>query len=379
MRSPASPIIFGLVIVAMSVSAQPRTSPSGSKPPASKPPPDLSACNIQCQDLEKRTALVLEYDLCEIGDRVKNARKEKRVFKRSPDDQLSEGGRCLAEHVKGTPAQKWGDAIVVPKGSERLASGNQAFSGDLSMVRACLGPIGFGRSVPPAHRDLTRDALKNTPGFKYGNDTSEKLVELASEEPDTFEWLSPPSHAQTPDGVLPTNANPVRDFEQHVTSVSNKIRAACCSKRPSEVAYQLGYLFHAIQDLSTHAGMSNSHHAYLLPRGNPDMHEPYLKRALKWTKEALKAYSQSSFGTCLKEASGVPAARVDWAALALSGGYGVKDSSANELRKFASGALRLDAPPDRRWFDQDHPTAPQTWFEAHVLRIVKASVSSACE
>lgn len=341
---------------------------ASSQTPAT-PTANSQECVVACDGLETRTALTLEYEICGRSDKLRTAKTERRLLKIRQDDKLSVGGTCLATRFPAPQISGW---IVVPQTSKRRSSGEEATSGDLSLLRACLGAIGAGQNVPPAHRDLTRMALQNTPGFSFEG----KLIELASEQADTYEWLNPAAHAQTPDDDQQSPAQAIETYRQHIGSVTSKIRKACCSQNTPAVAYELGYLFHAIQDLATHAGMTNKFHASLLLRSNPDLDSAALGVALKWTKSTLRAYASSSYGACVKDASAIDGANADWDALARAGGYGPADASVTALLEFGRGTLQAPQPPDRSWFK---PSGADDWFKRTVMDAVVRATAMTCD
>jgi hypothetical protein len=333
----------------------------------------LLACAVACQDLEQQVSLVLEYEMCGAVEQIRAARNDRRILKMEPSEALSQGASCLRKELLETSLRSTVSYIIVPKSDKRRDPGYESLSGDLSALRACLAPIGREHKVPRAHRDLARAALVNT-GYQ-----SKGLIELASEQADYYEWLNPAAHAQTDNDPNVTRKDAIEKFKTHVTEVTGKIRSSCCKKDLRMVAYQLGYLFHAIQDLATHAGITNDHHAYLMPNGNPDLVKANLDRAQNWSLKTLKIYAKSPHAACARDASKVPAAGANWPALALAGGYGKEDGSKAEMAKFLFGALRLSAPADRSWFDQKNAGEADKFFDENVVSIVSQSVGSACD
>jgi hypothetical protein len=333
-------------------------------------------CKLDCKDLEARVALSLEYDLCGATDQARAISKA-RLLERA-GDKLSAGGECLVKALSANDETKpLVKVVIVPKESARASQAPEMLSSNLSFARACLAPIGAGQLVPPAHRDLTRRGAQNTNGFHFGNTEPTKLLELASEQPDTYEWLNPAAHAQTPNGATQSKLEAIKIFKKYVTDVTSKTVKACCARDKPVAAYQLGYLMHAVQDLATHSGMTNDEHAYLLRKANPDLDSKNLTRAERWTKQVLKLYGDSAtFGQCVKDASDIEASTANWDTLARRGGYGIKDASEAELVKFVMGALRLKRPADQTWFK---PAAADKWFNDNIVPIIQTSLASTCE
>jgi hypothetical protein len=347
----------------------------GSAQPSAAVLAKLLACNLDCAALETKTSLVLEYELCGATEQARAAELEARVLPIKSDDTLSPGGACLVGALSAQAKSTTASLIIVPRSSPRRRGQSQALSANLSLLRACLSPIGASGAVPRAHRDLAGNALRNSPGFGYGN----KLMELASEQADGYEWRNPAAHAQMPDGPNATKLAAIAAFSNHLKKVTSSITKACCRNDKRLAAYQMGYLFHAIQDLATHAGISNEYHAYMLPRGNPDIESTNLNRAEAWSIEVLNTYADSLYGACVKDASQIDAAGVDWNALATSGDWGIFDGTTAELKKFLGGALRLTAPPKQTWFNQANATEANTWFSANVMNVVKDSLRVPCQ
>ncbi len=346
---------------------------AGAQPVAAQ---DATACKLDCKDLEARVALSLEYDLCGATDKA-SAISISRVLERN-GDKLSVGGECLVKALSAKSETKHlVKVIVVPEGYTRVNTGPKALSANLSFARACLQPIGAGQAVPPAHRDLTRRGVQNAAGFRFGSTKPTKLLELASEQADNYEWLNPAAHAQTPNGADQSKLEAIKVFKKYVTEITTKAAKACCVNNKPLAAYQLGYLMHAVQDLATHSGMTNDEHAYLLRKANPDLDSKNLGRAESWTKQVLKLYGESStYGQCAKDASDIEASTANWDTLASSGGYGVKDASEAELLKFVMGALQLTRPADQTWFK---PGDANKWFTDNIVPIIQTSLTKTCE
>jgi hypothetical protein len=353
----------------------PTPAPAASAAPAPAAPQGVLACAVECDKIETRRSLFLEYELCEAREPLEAAAKERRVFKKKDEDQLSSAGDCLTKALTepGKTPPKTVQLVIEPKSSGRQNPMNQAPSGNFSSLRACLSPFGLQDSVPRAHRDLARNALAGTGGFRFGG----KLVEIAAEQADTYEWNNEAAHAQTKNGSMDAPAA-IQSFESHLQGVTTRLEAACCHQDYTTAAYELGYLFHGIQDLATHAGMTNAYHAYLLPRDNPDLVKINLDRAQAWTIKLLNALKATSYKACVQSASNIPAAAANWEALATAGGYTPKDATKQALATFLAGAAVLQAPPTPFWYDQKNAKAADDFFDTHVLQPLKARFAVAC-
>lgn len=340
----------------------------------------LSSCKPECTRLGERPALTLEYELCGAEEELRAAYRDLRVTELDPAVPLSEFGRCLRSAIAKEPTSRFTNMVVMQKSAKEPA---QAMSGNYQLMRACLSPIGWGDKAPRAHRDLTVETLKSVMGFHQSAGNPTLLVALASEQADTFEWLNPAAHAQTPDAGG-TSTTAIAAFEHHLGEVLRRFRGACCAKRQADAAYQMGYLFHAIQDLSTHAGMTNAYHAYLLgfsnndpKRKNPDLEKVLLDRAVTWSSNVLSAVDSSSYSRCAHEAVAVNGVGNDWAGMAQRGEYGERDGTPLEMLKFLQGAAAKE-PADRRWFAQRDAKLADAWFEGHVMKTVAASLQAQC-
>jgi hypothetical protein len=345
--------------------------------------PKALDCDVDCKKVTKQTSLALEYELCGLDEELVVADTDRRIVDRKSEDTLSPGGTCLARAFEAVPETRpWTVKVIVPPTSTgRRSSGQQIMSMNLSVLRSCLDFVGQGGQVPPAHRDVTRDVLDNLDArIQGGGNSGDRLMELAAEQADKYEWTNPAAHAQTRDDA-PAGHDAIGLFSRYVQKVAGKIRNACCQRRADSAAYQLGYLLHAVQDLATHAGMTNAEHSYRLVRApwNPDLDSTNLQRARDWTTRVLAVYAKSpSYGSCLIDAAKVSSTGANWNALARAGGYDGVDGNKRELLKFASGALQPSPPPIVRWFDQPNAGNADGWFDTNVLTSVKAATERPC-
>jgi hypothetical protein len=200
--------------------------------------------------------------------------------------------------------------IVAPQRVEwatRMSTPKQGFGGGGvkgQLVMLCL----LGKTVD-GHYETTQGALKGSglsgPGINF--------VARAAREADRYEWDTAAAHGQTGnpekgDVVAPLDpATAKNDYRDYIRLQATRVIGACAKGDAVEAGYVLGYLFHAVQDLSTHQGITNAEHSYLsYLNKNPDAVEESLIRAKRWSIETLIALRPKLRSDCLEKMAQVP-------------------------------------------------------------------------
>lgn len=144
--------------------------------------------------------------------------------------------------------------------------------------------------IPPLHRLTTRRALRAVgvaPAVV-------RIVSMVSPWPDWYRWLDSPAHAQT---ASDEQGCPVDSAVSLATSAA-LLRSYCnriaSSDKPSALVW-LGFAFHLVQDLASHAGRTHEEHAFdfFRPWRNPDLAPTTVRLGLAHSLRLLANLRQS--------------------------------------------------------------------------------------
>lgn len=342
------------------------------------------AAENTCGNIADRIAFVFEHEACAletgIADDALDAHFKQNVWPnayKATWQKIPEARRKELEKRLGFTPEPNQEVVVVTKTKQawmtKFLSANQSAGGGGiigSAIRLCLVKGQDG------HYEVT---LKQALLLGWPQAAASYLAK-ASRDADTYEWDSPAAHAQTPndpnDGVRPAKvADGIKAFGAKLGDYRTKIAAACAANKPERALYVLGYMLHAVQDLSTHAGQTNAEHSWRsLVGDNPDASNQSATRAHAFTKKLLETAIPTGCEAAMKKVTG---AGVDVGAMAESL-FGPKDGTAAALLAFeALGAQYLLAKklgtvtPNTFWFDIFSDPKAGQFFDTNVTPKVK--------
>lgn len=354
--------------------------------PAASADGAVPPCPLDCDSLTKRFALPLEYELCAAkqeaapfpgGLDLKKANEHMERWLLPVDkEKLSREGRLAENALCWAKLRKLSDGavltVVVPENRVDLVPQPQNLKGKglgATMIRYCLY-----RGVD-GHFQLTKKALSG----RVDDDKLREQIADASELPDSYLWGTPAAHGQTKDGASKPSA---KDLESAKTTYSERVlkyatsyRDACLGGQKLQAMNALGYLLHAVQDLSMHRGMTNGEHAYEMVQNldNPDAKPKNVDRALEWSQEVLKTLKANNLEpqTCIGTKP-LDLSSANWAEMAKAFGSTTKDGTFDaQLAFLALGATFTPTKPyaPSLWFSDNQA---QTVFNALVVNVVKS-------
>lgn len=336
-------------------------------------------CKLECDSVQKRSALVVEYELCGFEDSLRSAASDDRIVtatfadvqkqfaREEPTNTQSPGQRCIDRLRPIKSGRKIN--FVLPKTATRedktrFVTPNQAMGetgfGAIA-VRTCLyGGI-------KGHLTLTSDAMDLM--ISKRNPPSTRLVARAAELADDYAWSSPPAHAQSQPNQSKIQA--IRAFKNHLISMQDKLRAECLAGRDANAAYVLGQLLHSVQDLATHAGITNQVHSTLMWNGrNPDAEKRRIKLAATWSEMFLGSLKRAGhpFKQCLKRINelSLDESKLDAARRVV--GHKEKDFGRSALVEYVASGLRPAGNNSEPWWGFDDGDASiKRFFKTTVL------------
>lgn len=247
-------------------------------------------------------------------------------------------------------------------GDQLAAGGGGVWGG---VLRHCLVDGKQG------HYEVTAAAAKDD----HWPEQVRGFLARASREADEYEWNEPAAHGQTENGAT-ENAGKDK-FKKTVIDYGKQIRAACAAggaENVTRAVYVLGYLLHATQDLSSHAGQTNEEHAYrALVGDNPDSKDKRVERAERWSKRVLEIARAELLQTCLKDVYALqkPSA-IDGLPERL---FGPKDGTALALATYQQSGFKYMArqpkPAPVLWFDPESNEQADRFFEDYIVQGIK--------
>jgi hypothetical protein len=342
------------------------------------------AAESNCSSIANRIAFVFEHEGCALESKLTDEAIDayfkatiwpnayKATWKNVPNPPRAELEKRLG--FAPEPDQQ---VVVVAKTKQpwmtKFLKADQAAGGGGiigSAIRLCLVKGEDG------HYEIT---LKQASDLGWPLDAAKYLAK-ASRDADTYEWNSPAAHAQTPnapaDGVKPGKVDDgIKAFGAKLADYRKKIATACKDNKPERALYVLGYMLHAVQDLSTHAGQTNAEHSWRSLLGhNPDASSQSVTRAHTFTKKVLGTAVSASCEASMKKVTG---AGVDMDAMAVSL-FDQKDGTATALMAFEALGARYwlekklgNVTPDTFWFDVTSDFKADEFFTKYVTPKIK--------
>lgn len=353
-----------------------------------------SARDMDCGTIDARVAFVFEHELCALQAGVKEADLAGHFARKvTPRTYRVEWGAIPeAERVRlkailggGSPADRDEVGLVekstpdwLTKTGKPLHSGDHMIGGG-GLVGGALRLCMVGGQ--DGHFEVAKtEALRL--GWSKGAAT---FLASASRDADTYEWNVAAAHAQTPNDPVtkldPAPAGAIPAFREKIAEYVGTIRKACGENKPDRALYVLGYLIHAVQDLSTHAGQTNAEHSYRILIGdNPDANPKRVKRSRSWTSQVLSKFSRDECGGKMQK---VPAnAKVEGSEL-----FDAKDGTFAALAEFEELGVRYwlaarakKVTPDTFWFPPDRePDKAERFFQTEVLDPIEVALRQASQ
>ena len=143
----------------------------------------------------------------------------------------------------------------------------------------------------PGHLEITGEVLNHC-GF------SEPAMDIAgdaSQDPDFYEWYTPPAHAQTDNDAQGRTNESIQEatgnYLRWMKDLMNQLRTGTESDVRTGLFF-LGYILHGIQDLATHQGITNAQHSYvsklLGKKDDPDHNPENRERAKDYSKRFME-------------------------------------------------------------------------------------------
>ena len=144
----------------------------------------------------------------------------------------------------------------------------------------------------PGHLEITAEALRQ---FGFHRNAIDVAAD-ASQDPDFYDWHTPPAHAQTRNDeegrTIETPEQAQANCLRWIGRMKERLLAAADEDVRSGLFF-LGYVLHSIQDLAAHKGITNAQHSYLskLPgsQDDPDHKEENRQKAREYSNRFLEA------------------------------------------------------------------------------------------
>jgi hypothetical protein len=341
-------------------------------------PGSSRADGLPCDQLKVRPMLMLDAQTCVKNEVDPAKRQASEDWIRAHGygvkrDELQDGDvRNRADQVFG--ATFTGDRrveITAPDGtawvqpSRKLAAGG---GGTLLGGVVALCTTGTVRG----HWEITRTAMRAYRGWSTSK-AIPQFLPRAVVNVDDHAWRKPEAHAQSdaPDGLHPEGKKSATDrFDAWVDKHMGGLRQACAAPSSVKVAgYELAVLLHAVQDLSTHAGVTNPEHAGLMLAGkNPDGDDARLDRAERWSRLLLDK-AGATLGQCVDAVTDLDTNDADTVATSV---LGARDAQGGDYAAYvksgasyrlsdSNGSLHVD------WFAPKDDGAADAFLNAHVL------------
>lgn len=162
------------------------------------------------------------------------------------------------------------------------------------------------------HFNLTRDTAKkmqqtNSDKRVFSDDAVDVMAD-ASRDVDDFCWTHMPTHAQTAvhqKKLVPTD-EAQRDWAEFVMFYVREAAKQCNDPKPDSTRhalYRLGFVLHAVQDLTAHQGRSNEEHsfnAFILFK-DPDTAPGAYELGLDVTRRFLTRAVETELKSCISK------------------------------------------------------------------------------
>lgn len=346
--------------------------------------PHALAAESACDNIANRIAFVFEHEGCALEsgmtDDAIDAHFKSKVWPnayKATWKNIPNPPRAGLEKRLGFAPEPDQEIVVIAKTKQawmtKFLQADQAAGGGGiigSAIRLCLVKGEDG------HYEIT---LKQASDLGWPLDAAKYLAK-ASRDADTYEWNSPAAHAQTHnvpiDGVRPGKvADGIKAFGAKLADYRTKVASACKDNKPERALYVLGYMLHAVQDLSTHAGQTNAEHSWRsLVGDNPDASSQSVTRAHTFTRKVLETAVPPSCEAAMKKVTG---AGVDIDAMAVSL-FDQKDGTAPALLAFEALGARYwlekklgNVTPNTFWFDITSDTKANDFFAKNVTPKIK--------
>ena len=246
---------------------------------------------------------------------------------------------------------------------------NQAGQGSISLFGAAITLCTTGTSR--GHFDETEGAIRDF--YAWTPDAPVlPFLPTAVVAVDDHAWRRPRAHAQT--DVISSApwqselvAIAVDHFQQWIQQHEQGRRGFCAAHSYDKAAFELAVILHAVQDLSSHAGVTNPEHAALMLSGkNPDGVVARLDRGQRWSTEVFRLVSAQDSG-CLRQVMALKEiAPLDADAGEILGG--VDALKGDYVKYIESGRSFPKGRPEAHvdWFPPDDDAAALKFFDSHV-------------
>ncbi|MEQ1870905.1 MAG: hypothetical protein ABL961_12880 [Vicinamibacterales bacterium] len=171
------------------------------------------------------------------------------------------------------------------------------------VLAVCLGTRVVGLK-PSGHRSVT-EAVARSSDAKFSR-RALQIIAAGAKAADKTDWENPAAHAQTRNEErtgLPNQSSEeaMDDFRGQMQRQIAFVDSAMRGGNYDEALFRLGYIFHGVQDLASHRGITNAYHRQLTRQGqDPDQSQAALAQAQRWTKQMMQAL-RGRYGDLLDE------------------------------------------------------------------------------